>query len=116
MFLFILKILIKCFNHQKAFVRNVSDLFCCFRIILYIIISLISTGSEKEFKYLTMLDLGQQSNIFSNVDDDTIAVELPSTLNIRKQNFSTLNVRFSHHLLWYNINLYFDIGKLEWIS
>lgn len=73
--------------------------FVVFRIILFIFISLISTGSGKGFKYLTLLDLGQRSNIFSNVDDDNVAVELPSALNIRKQNFSTLNVRFSHHLL-----------------
>ena len=50
-----------------------------------------------ESKYLTFLDLQLQTNVFSYVDDGTITVELPSMLNIGKQNFSTLIVRFSHH-------------------
>ena len=69
-----------------------------------------------ESKYLTFLDLQLQTNVFSYVDDGTITVELPSMLNIGKQNFSTLIVRFSHHFLWYNINLNFDVGKLKWLS
>ena len=55
-------------------------------------------------KYLTFLDLGSQTNIFNNVDDSAIAIELPSTLNIGKYLFNNLNVSFSHHYSWYHIN------------
>ena len=55
-------------------------------------------------KYLTFLDLGSQTNIFNNVDDGAIAIELPSTLNIGKYLFNNLNVSFSYHFSWYHIN------------
>ena len=45
-------------------------------------------------KYLTFLNLGSQTNTFRNVDDGTIAVQLPSTFNIGKNSYYTLYVRF----------------------
>ena len=45
-------------------------------------------------KYLTFLDLGSQANTFRNVDDGTIAVQLPSPFNIGKNSYYTLYVRF----------------------
>ena len=77
---------------------------------------LISTGSGMDFKYLTFLDLGSQTNIFNNVDDGVIAIELPSTLNVGKYIFNSLNVRLNPHISWYHISLYFDLGKLKWVS
>ena len=55
----------------------------------------LESGSGIGFKYLTFLDVGLQANIFRNVDDGTIAVELPSALNIGRQSFHTLYVRFT---------------------
>ena len=46
-------------------------------------------------KYLTFLDLGSQTNIFYNVDDGAIEIELPSTLNVGKYLFNSLNVRLN---------------------
>ena len=45
-------------------------------------------------KYLTFLDLGSQTNIFSNIDDGTRIVGLPSSFNIGKNTYHTLYVRF----------------------
>ena len=69
-----------------------------------------------DYKYLTFLDLGSQTNIFNDVDDGAILIELPSALNVGKSLFNSLNVRFSHHISWYYINLYFNLDKLKWIS
>ena len=55
---------------------------------------LISTGSGMGPKYLTFLDLGSQTNTFRNVDDGTIAVGLPSAINIGSNTYHTLYVRF----------------------
>ena len=77
---------------------------------------LISTGSGMGSKYLTFLDLGLQAHIFRNIDDGTIAVELPSTFYIGKHTFHNLNVRFSQYLLQHHIRFYFDIDKLKWVS
>ena len=52
---------------------------------------------------MTFLDVGLQANIFRNVDDGTIAVELPSALNIGRQSFHTLYVRFTFYNLWHHI-------------
>ena len=57
---------------------------------------LVLTGSGMESKYLTFFDLGIQANIFSNIDDGSIAVELPSTFYAGNHTFHILNVRFSH--------------------
>ena len=54
---------------------------------------LISIGSGMGLKYLTFIDLGSQANTFRNVDDGTIAVELPSAFNIGKNTYHTLYVR-----------------------
>ena len=48
-----------------------------------------------ESKYLTFFDLGLQAKIFRNVDDGSRAVELPSPLNIGRQTFHTLYVKFT---------------------
>ena len=48
---------------------------------------LISTGSGIGSKYLTFLDLGLQAHIVKNIDDGSIAVELPSTFYIGKHTF-----------------------------
>ena len=66
--------------------------------------SRFESGSGIGFKYLTFLDVGLQTNIFSNVDDDTKVVELPSALNIGGQTFHTLYVR-SFYNLWYHVIL-----------
>ena len=65
-------------------------------------------------KYLTILDLGSQTNIFSNIDDGTRIDGLPSSFNIGKNTYHTLYVRFSCYLLWYNIGFYFNVDKLKW--
>ena len=62
---------------------------------------LILTGSGLGSKYLTFLDLGLQTNIFSNVDDGTIAVELPSTFYVGAYTFHSLHVRISYYLMQY---------------
>ena len=62
---------------------------------------LILTGSGLGSKYLTFLDLGLQTNIISNVDDSTIAVELPSTFYVGAYTFHSLHVRISHYLIQY---------------
>lgn len=46
-----------------------------------------------EFKYLKFIDL--QGKIFSNVDDQTIEVELPSTFIIGRNIYNTSYVRFN---------------------
>ena len=56
--------------------------------------SRFESGSGIGFKYLTFLEVGLQTNIFRNVDDGTVTVELPSALNIGRQTFHTLYVRF----------------------
>ena len=45
-------------------------------------------------KYLTFLDLGLQTNVFSNIDDGTRAVGLPSSFNFGRSTYHTLYVRF----------------------
>ena len=61
-----------------------------------------------ESKYLKFLDLGLQANIFRNVDDRTIDVELPTTLQIGGSTFHTLYVRFSGIIF----SVYFGVDKL----
>ena len=60
-----------------------------------------------ESKYLTFQDLGLQAKIFRNVDDDSIAVGLPSLLNIGKQSFHTIYVRSTCYFC--GINLVFTL-------
>ena len=45
-------------------------------------------------KYLTFLDLGLQANVFSNIDDGTRAVGLPSLFIFGRSTYHTLYVRF----------------------
>ena len=65
-----------------------------------------------ESKYLKFLDLGLQTNIFRNVDDRTIEVELPTTLQIGGSTFHTLYVRFSCCLCGIIFSVYFGVDKL----
>ena len=77
---------------------------------------LISTGSGIGSKYLTFLDLGLQAYTFSNVDDGTLEVELPSTIYVGINTFHSLHVRITHYLLQYYICFYFHLDKLKWVS
>ena len=47
---------------------------------------------------LVFLDLGSLANVFSNVDDGTRLVNLPSTFYIGNRNFLTSYVRFSDYV------------------
>ena len=105
-----LKVLKHCWHLVYFFV------ICSLFLQILITIFFTSTGSGMGSKYLTFLDLGLQTNLFNNVDDGTIAIELPSPLNVGGQLFHSLNVRFSHHISWYHNDLYFDLDKLKWVS
>ena len=51
------------------------------------------TGSE----YLTFLDLSPYTNMFSNVDDDSRLIRLPSAFHFGELTFLTSYVRFYFH-------------------
>ena len=70
------------------------------------------SGSGIGSEYLAFIDLGIQTNIFSNIDDGTRAVGLPSAFSIGRHTYNTLYVRCSYSLLSYHISLSFDLDKL----
>ena len=56
------------------------------------------TGSE----FLTFLDLSPYTNTFSNVDDDSRLIRLPSAFHFGGLTFLTSYVRFYFHILHHN--------------
>ena len=67
-----------------------------FRTIFIFIGSSSGSGSAD---YLVFLDLGSLANVFSNVDDGTRLVNLPSSFHIGNLNFLTSYVRFSDYVV-----------------
>ena len=59
----------------------------------------IKSKPGMHFKYLRFLDICTQAELFRYVNDDTIAVTLPSTLTIGKCSYHNLYVRLSHYFL-----------------
>ena len=49
--------------------------------------------------YLVFLDLGSLANVFSNIDDGTRLINLPSSFHIGNLNFLTSYVRFSDYVV-----------------
>ena len=65
----------------------------------------LESGSGIGSEYLPFIDLGFQTNIFSNIDDGTRVVGLPSAFSIGRDTYNTLYVRCSYSLLLYHISL-----------
>ena len=62
-------------------------------------------GSGIGSEYLPFIDLGFQTNIFSNIDDGTRVVGLHSPFSIGRDTYNTLYVKCSYSLLLYHISL-----------
>ena len=76
----------------------------------------LKSGLGLVFNYLTFLDVGFQTKVFRNVDDGTIPVGLPSALNIGRQSFHTLYVRYIFFNLWHDITIAHVLDKFKWSS
>ena len=70
------------------------------------------SGSGIGSEYLAFIDLGFQTNIFSNIDDGTRAVGLPSAFSIGRHTYNTIYVSCTYFHLSYHINLFFHLDKL----
>ena len=74
-----------------SFIQNYLYIYLYFRTIFIY----IGSGSGLTIN-LVFLNLGSLANVFSNTDDGTRLVNLPSSFHIGNRNFLTLYVRFSH--------------------